>query len=319
MSDSEVLKENSNKRRALYPLDNRSEMDFDTLKSFIMDQNANMQATIKKELKETIESNTKSNLQSMEQILDDKLHKFAGYVEAKIDNVRTECADSIKVLSDELSTKIRLFNDDIDERLDFLERQSKQCDIIIKNIPYRPEENMRNLVYDTCDAIKFSNVKTIKSAFRMSRSSNRSNPIVMKFYDRSDKHDFMRAYLNYNMLNLNDLGFHSKLRIIICEALTTKNNEIFKKAMYLKRNKELFSVSTKNGFVYCRLDSNSQFLHVSSLSSLDALTSAGAKTNKNIQTKDGNATKAAGSSQPQMEIEEQNTDSSKSTGGDGSV
>lgn len=105
-----------------------------------------------------------------------------------------------------MSTKIRLYNDNIDERLDFLERQSKQCDVIVKNIPYRSDENMRNLVYDICDSIKFTNVESIKSAFRMSRISNKSNPIIMKFYDRSDKHDFMRGYLNYNKLNLNDLG-----------------------------------------------------------------------------------------------------------------
>lgn len=68
MLDAESLKENPNKRRAVDSLKNRSEMDMETLKGFMIDQNVNLQATITKDLKEVIENNNKANLQSMEQI-----------------------------------------------------------------------------------------------------------------------------------------------------------------------------------------------------------------------------------------------------------
>lgn len=155
------------------------------------------------------------------------------------------------------------------------------CDVIIKNVPYRQDENMQNYIYDLCDAIEYQHIKAIKSAFRMSKNNNRSNPIILTFYDVADKREFMYAYFKHQKLNLSDLGFKTKLRIIICEALTNKNYEIFKKAMVLKRSNRFSSVSTKNGFVYYRLDQKSQPSKISSLSSLEAFTSDGAKTKEN--------------------------------------
>lgn len=43
MSDAETVKENPNKRRAIDSIENRSEMDMETLKGFMIDQNDNLQ------------------------------------------------------------------------------------------------------------------------------------------------------------------------------------------------------------------------------------------------------------------------------------
>ena len=125
-----------------------------------------------------------------------------------------------------------------------------QDHIVIKNVPYRQDESMKDYVYDVCRAIGYNNTESIKSAFRLSRNTNKSNPIVMKFYDVADKRDFMHAYFQCQNVNLMHLGFKTKLRIVISDALTQKNNEIFKKAMQLKFGKIFWSVSTKNGLVY---------------------------------------------------------------------
>lgn len=85
----------------------------------------------------------------------------------------------------------------------------------------------------------------------------------------------MYGYCQYQQLNLSDVGFKTKLRIVICEALSRKNNEILGKAMELKFNKVFWSVSTKNGLVYYRLDQKSRLSKISSLSSLNAFFSTG--------------------------------------------
>lgn len=156
--------------------------------------------------------------------------------------------------SAEMDNKFRRLDNDIDERIDQLERQAKLCDVIIKNIPYGQDENMENIVYGICDAINYKNTSAIKSAFQMSKSHQRSNPIIFKFFELADKRDFMYEYFQHQGLNLSDVGFKTKVRIVICEALSRKNNEIFKKAMELKFKNVFWSVSTKNGQVYYRLE-----------------------------------------------------------------
>lgn len=271
-----MVDDNSAKRRALEPaVDERLVIDMEQLKSFILDQNRELQDTINKKLQETIENNNKDNIQSLQNVLDQKLDSFAGYVDSKIESVRVHCVDKIDDLSTEVTKKIRLLNEDVDDRIDFLERQTKLCDLVIKNIPYRQDENMENIVYDICYAIDFKNTKAIKSAFRLSRNQNRSNPIILKFFEVADKREFMYLYFKHQQLNLSDVGFRTKLRIVICEALTRKNNEIFKKAMEFKFKKIFWSVSTKNGLVYYRLDQKSRMSRISSLSSLNAFSSTG--------------------------------------------
>lgn len=265
--------DNSGKRRALEPaVDDRLVIDMEQLKSFILEQNRELQVRINKSLQETIENN---NIQSLENILNQKLATFAGYVDSKIESVRVDCVDKIDDFSTKMTEKIRLLIEDVDGRIDFLERQTKLCDVVIKNIPYRQDENIENIVYDICYAIDYKNTNAIKSAFRLSRNQNRSNPIILKFFEVADKREFMYVYFKHQLLNLSDVGFKTKLRIVICEALTRKNNEIFKKAMELKFKKVFWSVSTKNGLVYYRLDQKSRLSSISSLSSLNAFLSTG--------------------------------------------
>lgn len=219
------------KRRALEPaVDNRAVIDMDELKQFITDQNKELQDTISLNLQQTIKNNNTANIQSLERILKEKLDSFAGYVDSKINVVRDDCEASIKVLSDGMTDKINKFNDDTEDRLERERERDKSS----------------------------SATNGIKSTFRLSRNQNKSNPIIMKFYDLADKRDFMFAYFKNQKLNLTDLGFKTQLRIVICEALTRKNNDIFKKAMELKFSKIFSSVSTKNGFVYYRLDQKSR-------------------------------------------------------------
>lgn len=269
--------EHSIKRRALGPaVDKRTVVDMEQLKEFILEQNKELQETINNKLQETIDTNNKANINTLESILDEKLNLFAGYVDSKVEGVRAECVDMVKNLSNEVTDKICKLNDDVENRLDFLERQTKLTDVVIKNIPYNNDENMENLVFSICDSIEFKNTRAIKSAFRLSRNRNKSNPIIMKFYDTSDRREFMYAYFGHQQLNLTNLGFRTKMRVIICEALTNKNNEIFKQAMELKFKKVFWSVSTRNGFVYYRLDQKSQPTKITSLSSLNAFHSNGA-------------------------------------------
>lgn len=270
------------KRRAVDTvIDNRSMIDMEQLKSFISVQNKELQDTINKNLQETIDNNNKANMQSLENILDKKLDIFAGYVDTKIEGVRSDCLNAVQLLSDQVEDKIDKFSVDVEDRIDYLERQAKLCDVVIKNIPYRHDENMSNYVYNLCDVIRYNNTNSIKAAFRLSRNQSKSNPIIMKFYDVADKRDFMHAYFQCQNLNLSDLGFKTKLRIVISEALTHKNNEIFKKAMQLKFDKVFWSVSTKSGLVYYRLDQKDKPSRISSLSSLNAFNSAGAKQDQN--------------------------------------
>lgn len=308
-----VADEISLKRRAEEPaIDNRSMTNMEQLKLFISEQNKELQDTINKKLQETIEDNNKANIQSLETMFDKKLNNFAGYVDSKIETVKFECMSAVQVLSKDVKEEITKFSDGVEDRIDYLERQAKQCDIVIKNVPYRQDESMKDYVYNVCRAIGYNNTDSIKSAFRLSRNTNKSNPIVMKFYDVADKRDFMRAYFQCQNLNLMHLGFKTKLRIVISDALTQKNNEIFKKAMQLKFGKIFWSVSTKNGLVYYRLDQKSRPLAITSLTDLNAFHVAGAtQINENDTTKQPLDQRDAGESshkldQPMVNVEGNN-------------
>ncbi len=270
------LEDKNTKRRALdAAVDNRSVVDMDELKSFILEQNKDLQHTINARLQETMESNNRANLQTFESILNEKLDNFGSHFDSKIELVRADCMATMDDLSTKMTDRISKLSDDVDDRIDYLERQAKLCDVLIKNIPFRQDENMNDIVYDICGSIEYKNTSAIKSAFRMTRNESRSSPIVMKFFDVVDKREFMYAYFKHQQLNLSDVGFKTKLRIVICEALSRKNNEIFKKAMVLKFKRIFWSVSTKNGQVYYRLDQKSRPSMISTVSSLNAFFSAG--------------------------------------------
>lgn len=285
MTKQGLTEEVSLKRKAVgAAIDNRSMIDMEQLKTFISEQNKELQDTINEKLQKTIEDNNKANIQSLETILDKKLDSFAGYVDSKIACVRNDCMTAVQALSNNVNGKISKFSDGVEDRIDYLERQAKLCDIVIKNVPYRHDENMKNYVFDLCGAIGYNNTNAIKTAFRLSRNSTKSNPILMKFYDTADKRDFMHAYFQCRNLNLTNLGFQTKLRIVISDALTQKNNEIFKKAMQLKFDKKLWSVSTKNGLVHYRLDQKSRPMQITSLAALNVFYSTGGTQNNEYDT-----------------------------------
>lgn len=73
--------------------------------------------------------------------------------------------------------------------------------------------------------------------------------ILVKFHSNNNKITFMKAYFQHGELDISDVGFLTKDRIIVRENLTQRNHKIFCLAMKLKKDGFIKKVMTVSGLV----------------------------------------------------------------------
>lgn len=189
----------------------------------------------------------------------------------QIANFKNEMDSRFKAFRTELQTDIDVIStrqDDIDTRLDILERASLSANLLLNGVPIIENENLNELFEQLCTQIGFTPKEfTLLSIFRVKNKSKQPT-IVMKFISQNARNEFYQRYWKTKNLSLIDLGFETDSRVYVQESLTKAKHEIFKQAMSLKRDKKLSSVYTYNGLVYVKSQPESTGVLIDSISHL---------------------------------------------------
>lgn len=182
------------------------------------------------------------------------LFNAIGELRGRVDSICTEFQTQIEELKAE-NTTLKTALDDVQ---DSLVRQSRQNQIIIRNVPVLQNENLVDLFGKLSKAIKFNLCSTYNIYRQQPKDINKQldgrrtrsqtvnsvpsvatpPPIIFKhFQNNLDKSNFLRCYLNIGNVNLEALGFASPGRIYFGENLTKRNYTIFRKCSQMKKRK----------------------------------------------------------------------------------
>lgn len=146
--------------------------------------------------------------------------------------------------------------DVLESRVDRTERLMHLTDLIANGIPKEQNEDLKTMFDQICKTINFvPKDYTLQTIFRTKNQSKFSS-VIMKFISSSARNEFYTRYLKHKNLNLSDIGFTATGRIYINESLSTQHADIFRQVMILKKNNQVHSYFTQNGFVYIKLQPN---------------------------------------------------------------
>lgn len=232
-----------------------------------------------------IEAMFDSKLTELRLDFDSKLAALSSSVDDRLNNVLKNTEHR---LSDVASTTdaIGLISD---LRICSLERAQCLHDVVINNIPYMENEDVKSIYVKICEAIGFcGGLHAISSTFRLpnkslpaattatnlsTSSKNRfSAPlIIVKFVNVDYSHQFISAYLKFKILNLTHIGFSSPTRIFINENLTKRTRELFRYCLSKKHMHKSFFLKlfTRAGQVYVVFDGLDKPVVVTSDKELD--------------------------------------------------
>lgn len=169
----------------------------------------------------------------------------------------------------------------IETRIDFLERAENLNILVVKGVPFTPNESIPAFVTSICDAVNFRRDMntSILSVYRMPAkrndsphlpTSSTSQQIIMRFGTFDDKQHFFSCYLK-SKLNASHFGFKTSTRVYVNEKLTRKNFELLRAAVDFKNKGKLYNYHTFRGLVFVRVLENSKPLCVSSKKDFAAL------------------------------------------------
>lgn len=151
---------------------------------------------------------------------------------------------------------------EVNNRLDFIERQNLINDVLVTGIPYREHEDVFKLFNDICNALGCNKSSMIiDSIFRLP-GSKEDRPIIVKFVTSMSKIEIFNIYNQKSTsLTLKSIGFSiSDRRIYINSCLTKKNRIIHQKAreLFKKQLIKKFYVSKGNIFIISLDENNSK-------------------------------------------------------------
>lgn len=187
-------------------------------------------------------------------------------------------ADQINVIKSNLHS-LHSSHNILESRVDKVERLLHMTDLMIYGIPKSPNEDLHHIFEKICGSIGYVQKDfTLQAIFRINNTKNSTKskfaPIIAKFISASAKSDFYVRYIKFKILNLSHIGFKSDDRIFVQESLSSIHAEIFRLAMQHKKNNNISSVYTHNGFVCVKLSRESDAIRISSKAHLQQLVPA---------------------------------------------
>lgn len=177
-------------------------------------------------------------LKSIENKFDERANKLKDDFVQCLTNYKTNFHEEFGALANQIKNLVEE-NKALDERVDYLERESKSCEITISDIPFAEGENIKSIVANILKLFECDlDMSAIINCFRIQTQ----NVIILKFMSPEHKFKFMVQYFKHREINLSHLGFQSDLPFYCNERLTQRNAKIFKKARQYKNDGKLSKV-----------------------------------------------------------------------------
>ncbi|XP_047032303.1 uncharacterized protein LOC124639116 [Helicoverpa zea] len=132
------------------------------------------------------------------------------------------------------SKQSSLLFDNLVSKIDFLEQQSRNCNIEICNVPEKRGENLLNIIEMVGSAVNFpicqKDIVSIHRVQHATQQGNKPKSIVVKFTSRIFRDNLISAYRLTKTLKAEKIGIAgSTATVYINEHLTLKNKQLFRK------------------------------------------------------------------------------------------
>jgi hypothetical protein len=225
-------------------------------------KNASLEATLLRLEKSMADLNQKmdDSVTVMNKNMDEKVVILNKTIDDKMDGLREDIMSELitKVQHNEANiatntNKIEQLQMTVNKLENLIEASSKANDLIVKGIPILSNEKPL-IMYQkiaACLGMVPEQVPQVE-AFRLGRKrvgAKSDPPLLFKFLNKIDRTFFYNKYFDHGNLKLSDVGINADQRIYISENLTKFNQQIFARAMRLKKDGKIYSVSTYYGVV----------------------------------------------------------------------
>ncbi|KAJ0183236.1 hypothetical protein K1T71_001212 [Dendrolimus kikuchii] len=192
-----------------------------------------------------------------------------------------EFMSRISTLEKEREKDKKIINQ-LEDKVESLERKSRATGIEIRNIPITVGQNKENLSNLFLNLGKTLNVQIDKQAIRdiyRIKSKDTSNPIIVEMTTVIMKDNIIKAVKIFNKtnkkgekLNTTDLDTRYPVKpIYISETLSQKTQKLFYLARIFQKNHGFSFCWTDNGIVYLRKNENTSQIRITSEADIDKL------------------------------------------------
>lgn len=149
----------------------------------------------------------------------------------------------------------------MEERLNLLEQQDKEKNLIVAGIPKQPggvEDSMKKVL----TAMKMNlNVGDVQEIFRINNKDDA--PILLKLKTTEIRSAILKKIRELKGMKLNECGLVGGAKnIFFNEDLTKHNQLLFKRAREVKKEQNYKSVFVANGKIYLKKEENSKPIRI---------------------------------------------------------
>ncbi|VVC87683.1 unnamed protein product [Leptidea sinapis] len=188
--------------------------------------------------------------------------------------------------SNNLSGQVQFLQDKIDS----MEQQSRQCNIELCNVPEKRGENLLSIIESVGTAIKFNiDPKSIFSIHRVPHARNEDNirpkNIIVKLSSRVTRDNILSAFRMSKGLNTEQLGFTCSSRsIYMNEHLTLKNKCLFRESKAAARKNGCKYIWIRNATILARRSDTSPIFAIKNQNDLSKFTKSISQCSSNTTT-----------------------------------
>jgi hypothetical protein len=172
------------------------------------------------------------------------------------------------IMIDKMVTENNLLKTHINQlenKIEILERRQIANDIIIDGVPERISENCTQLIQQIGKELNLKiNESMINDCHRIGFNKNNESPrkILVSFTNHQDKVNILKARQIVRNFSTKCMGIQPDVPIYIRENLTSKGNKLFKEARELRKQLNFKFVWTKNGLVFLRKNETEKIIRV---------------------------------------------------------
>lgn len=174
-------------------------------------------------------------------------------IQYELIDIRREVNEKIQKISQQFSDELLTTHKQIKSirrRIKILEqrvnRQHTKCHIIIRNIPFNQNENLQYIFQQICNQINFHILHSCIEIYRKEfcikyGHGNKENYFVYPqfievcFISIWERKYFMKQYMIYGALYLNDIGFDGKSQVLISENISDDELRMFYLAVIVRQ------------------------------------------------------------------------------------
>ncbi|KAL3288008.1 hypothetical protein HHI36_002460, partial [Cryptolaemus montrouzieri] len=157
----------------------------------------------------------------------------------------------------------------LEERLERIEQEGREKNIILMNVPNQEKEDTKDLVTKIISRIGIP-VKT--EEFESRRISKKENsPIVIKFKSESAKWNILMKKKEIGTLKMKDCGFFGENVIYFNEDLSQTKQELYSRVRKFKKDKNYDFAWIKNENIYVKKNESSRPILIKHETVLEAL------------------------------------------------